>query len=461
MFHLEHHLPATATRTDGHPCELAIQSSGSDAYSLDSKVGIARVGIKQRSTLGTQARREGTIFLIITSDDASVRQPHCRTHTEIAVRGIAPPCSGLRFLEQFMLRFAQFRLVFAYNMHLIYYFFHADLSILVIPTAKVTDFFRKFALRTTKINTFMIQNTLRTIIIATLWSTASTIMAQTKSQAFIDYIEKYKSIAIEQMELHKIPASITLAQGLLESGAGSSELAKKSNNHFGIKCGSTWFGPTYTHFDDGRNECFRVYANVRESYDDHSQFLQKERYSRLFRLSTTDYKGWAHGLKACGYATSPTYADRLIGIIELYELNKLDRDPNAPVVIPEPQPVYETVELRAHRLLTNNNVMCIRATNSDTWDSLAQEFSISKKHLLAWNEAIESVDINEGDLIYLQKKQKKAAKQYGKDYWHHVRQGESMYSIAQLYGIRLKNLYRLNFRPADYAPQAGDLLKVR
>lgn len=307
----------------------------------------------------------------------------------------------------------------------------------------------------------MIQNTLRTIIIATLWSTASTIMAQTKSQAFIDYIEKYKSIAIEQMKLHKIPASITLAQGLLESGAGSSELAKKSNNHFGIKCGSTWFGPTYTHFDDGRNECFRVYANVRESYDDHSQFLQKERYSRLFRLSTTDYKGWAHGLKACGYATSPTYADRLIGIIELYELNKLDRDPNAPVVIPEPQPVYETVELRAHRLLTNNNVMCIRATNSDTWDSLAQEFSISKKHLLAWNEAIESVDINEGDLIYLQKKQKKAAKQYGKDYWHHVRQGESMYSIAQLYGIRLKNLYRLNFRPADYAPQAGDLLKVR
>ncbi|MBQ9175781.1 MAG: glucosaminidase domain-containing protein [Bacteroidaceae bacterium] len=305
----------------------------------------------------------------------------------------------------------------------------------------------------------MTQKTYILVVISLMWST---IMAsQTKSQAFIDYIEKYKSIAIEQMELHKIPASITLAQGLLESGAGSSELARKSNNHFGIKCGSTWFGPTYTHFDDGRNECFRVYSNVRESYEDHSQFLQKERYSRLFRLSITDYKGWAHGLKACGYATSPTYADRLISLIELYELNLLDRDPNAPVATPQPQPMYETVELRTHTLLTNNNVMCIRATSRDTWDSLAQEFSVSKRHLLEWNEAIESVDINEGDLIYLQKKQKKAAKQYGKKYWHHVRPGESMYSIAQLYGIRLKNLYRLNFRQADYAPQPGDLLKVR
>ena len=119
----------------------------------------------------------------------------------------------------------------------------------------------------------MTQKTYIIVVISLMWST---IMAsQTKSQAFIDYIEKYKSIAIEQMELHKIPASITLAQGLLESGAGSSELARKSNHHFGIKCGSTWFGPTYSHFDDGRNECFRVYSNVREIYEDHSQFLQK------------------------------------------------------------------------------------------------------------------------------------------------------------------------------------------
>lgn len=306
----------------------------------------------------------------------------------------------------------------------------------------------------------MIQKALFSVVLTLVWGT-TLLQAQTKSQAFIDYIEKYKSIAIEQMERHKIPASITLAQGLLESGAGSSELAKKSNNHFGIKCGSTWFGPTTTHYDDGRNECFRVYATVRESYEDHSQFLQKERYSRLFRLSTTDYKGWARGLKACGYATSPTYADRLINIIELYELNKLDRDPNAPVYIPEPEPVYEVVELNSHTILTNNGVMCIQATARDTWDSLAREFALSKKKLLQYNEAIESVTIRQGDLIYLEKKQTRAAKQFGKKYWHHVQQGESMYSIAQLYGIRLKKLYKLNFRDADYVPVQGDLLKVR
>lgn len=283
--------------------------------------------------------------------------------------------------------------------------------------------------------------------------------AQTKSAAFQEYIDKYKAIAVEQMEKHGIPASITMAQGLLESGAGSSELAKKSNNHFGIKCGSNWFGPTYSHFDDGRNECFRAYDNVRASYEDHSQFLKKERYARLFRLNILDYKGWARGLKACGYATSPTYADRLIQIIELYGLNKLDRDPKA-VYIPEPTPVVN-VELNTHTVMTNNGVMCIKANGKETWNSLAKEFAISKNKLLQYNEAIESVEINAGDYIYLQKKQKKGDKRYGKNYWHHVRQGESMYSIAQLYGMKISSLYKLNFRDDDYVPFAGDLLRVR
>lgn len=283
--------------------------------------------------------------------------------------------------------------------------------------------------------------------------------AQTKSAAFQEYINKYKDIAVEQMEKHGIPASITMAQGLLESGAGNSELAKKSNNHFGIKCGSNWFGPTYSHFDDGRNECFRAYDNVRASYEDHSQFLKKERYARLFRLNILDYKGWARGLKACGYATSPTYADRLIQIIELYGLNKLDRDPKA-VYIPEPTPVVN-VELNTHTVMTNNGVMCIKANGKETWNSLAKEFAISKNKLLQYNEAIESVEINAGDYIYLQKKQKKGDKRYGKNYWHHVRQGESMYSIAQLYGMKISSLYKLNFRDDDYVPFAGDLLRVR
>ena len=196
--------------------------------------------------------------------------------------------------------------------------------------------------------------------------------SQTQNKAFLDYINLYKGIAVEQMEKHGIPASITLAQGLLESGAGSSELTKKSNNHFGIKCGSNWFGPTFSHFDDGRNECFRAYENPRASFEDHSQFLKKERYSRLFRLSVLDYKGWARGLKACGYATSPTYADRLIQIIELYELNKYDRDPKAPYV-PEPARPTVNVVLNTHKVMTNNDVMCIQANSQDTWDSLATE----------------------------------------------------------------------------------------
>lgn len=285
------------------------------------------------------------------------------------------------------------------------------------------------------------------------------VYAQTKNKAFMDYINQYKSIAVEQMEKHGIPASITLAQGLLESGAGSSELASKSNNHFGIKCGSNWFGPTYSHFDDGRNECFRAYDNPRASFEDHSQFLKKERYSRLFRLSILDYKGWARGLKACGYATSPTYADRLIQIIELYELNKLDKDSKA-VYIPEARPVVN-VELNTHTVVTNNGLMCIKANGRDTWDSIAKEFAIPKYKLLEYNEAIEQVEIKAGDFIYLQKKLKKGDKHYGKNYWHHVQPGESMYSIAQLYGIKISSLYKLNFRDEDYVPFAGDLLRVR
>jgi len=304
-----------------------------------------------------------------------------------------------------------------------------------------------------------IKRGLTLLLFAVLVSTGIRSLAQTKSQKFVDYIDLYRDIAVEQMELHGIPASITLAQGLLESGAGTSELAKKSNNHFGIKRGSSWTGPTTTHFDDGRTEHFRVYASVRASYEDHSKFLLRDRYSRLFRLSILDYKGWARGLKACGYATSPTYANRLISIIELYELNKLDRDPNGSFVLEE-RPLVD-VRLNAHQLYSNNGVVCIKANGTETWDSLSKEFAVSKKKLLQYNEAIESVGINAGDFIYLQKKQSKAAKQYGKGYWHHVRKGESMYSIAQLYAMNIKKLYKLNFKDGNYSPVEGDLLRVR
>ena len=142
----------------------------------------------------------------------------------------------------------------------------------------------------------------------------------------MDYIEKYKDIAMREMQEYKIPASITLAQGLLESGNGNSELAKKSNNHFGIKCHKDWTGKRTYHDDDEKGECFRVYESPEDSYRDHSIFLKKgQRYAFLFDLKITDYKGWAKGLKKAGYATLPVYANVLIKLIEDYNLAQYDQ----------------------------------------------------------------------------------------------------------------------------------------
>ena len=144
-----------------------------------------------------------------------------------------------------------------------------------------------------------------TAILALLVCTVAA-QAQRRNTRYVEYIEKYAPLAVQQMKEHKIPASITLAQGLLESGAGQSALARKSNNHFGIKCGSNWRGRTVRHDDDARNECFRAYSNPRDSYEDHSAFLKRgARYAFLFDLKVTDYKGWARGLKKAGYATDP------------------------------------------------------------------------------------------------------------------------------------------------------------
>ncbi len=302
------------------------------------------------------------------------------------------------------------------------------------------------------------------LLFIVLLGTLSTICANAqirRTPAYEQYIETYKSEAIKQMREHKIPASITLAQGLLESAAGNSPLAKQSNNHFGIKCGSPWLGPSVRHSDDRKNECFRVYKTVGESYEDHSKFLERERYSRLFSLSTRDYKAWARGLKACGYATSPTYADKLIAIIEAYDLHKYDLELNDdfPVYIPE-EPKIDIPKLNVHRITTNNDVMCVVANQQDTWESIAKELSMPLTKLLKINEASESIPLKDGDFVYLEKKQTKAAKQYDGT-WHKVQKGESMFSISQKYAVRLKNLYKMNFKDADYSPMPGDLLKVR
>lgn len=297
----------------------------------------------------------------------------------------------------------------------------------------------------------------RVLIFCLILLTSQTFAQNKQNADFVKYINEYKDIAIKQMREHRIPASITLAQGLLESGAGNSELARRSNNHFGIKCGSSWKGKTVKHDDDRRNECFRVYKSVEESYKDHSLFLQKPRYQSLFKLDPLDYKSWARGLKACGYATNPVYANRLIDIIETYELYMLDEDRHGLTRRPQ----YKEVKLSVHVIESNNNTMCIRAKEGDTWKSLSKEFSMSQRKLLKYNDAIESIVILPGDIIYLEKKQKKASKVYKKNFWHKVRHGESMYSISQLYGIRLKNLYKLNYMSINDVIEEGDLLKIR
>lgn len=283
------------------------------------------------------------------------------------------------------------------------------------------------------------------------------------NQTYQNYIEQYKDIAIEQMLLHRIPASITLAQGLLESGAGKSALAAKGNNHFGIKC-HDWTGPSMRVHDDMPNECFRVYNNPRESFEDHSKFLQRSRYQRLFNLGIRNYKGWARGLKACGYATSPTYAQRLIDIIETYQLDQYDRaktyNKYMAAQMGKPSSSGYTPQTESHRVYYNNKNYYVIARQGDTFRQIGKEFDVSYRKLARYNERDKKDILSAGDIVYLEKKRTKAEKEYKKRP-HTIQPGESMYSIAQKYGIRLKYLYKRNDLTPDYTPRVGDTLKLR
>ncbi len=288
-----------------------------------------------------------------------------------------------------------------------------------------------------------------------------TTMAQMKwNSAYQSYINQYKDLAIEQMLHYNIPASITLAQGLLESGAGRSELARNGNNHFGIKCHG-WSGRKMYHDDDEDNECFRAYNNVKESYEDHSRFLAKQsRYARLFTMPRTDYKGWARGLKACGYATNPQYANTLIQIIELYGLHKYDGATSYDKFMAN----HVSADKRAsdgslHQIKAYNKNYYLIAKTGDTFKSLSKEVGISSRKLAKYNERNKKDILSQGDIIYLKKKRNKAEKKY-KHTPHTVRSGESMYSIAQLYGVRLKSLYDKNGMTPDYEIKVGDKIRV-
>ena len=275
------------------------------------------------------------------------------------------------------------------------------------------------------------------------------------NQRYQDYFDQYKDVAVEQMLKYHIPASITLAQGVLESGAGRSELATRANNHFGIKCNG-WIGRKSYHDDDERNECFRAYDNVYESYKDHSIFLTtSKRYSSLFQLKLTDYKGWAKGLKACGYATSPTYATKLIEIIQLYKLYQYDTAKG--------YDKFQTQQVKngdlRHIYSFNKNYYLI-ARKGDTFRSIAKEVDVSYRKLAKYNERNKKDKLEEGEIVWLKKKRSKAPKDY-KGRPHYVKSGESMYSISQRYGIRLKKLYKINNIPPDYQIRVGEAIRLR
>jgi len=287
-----------------------------------------------------------------------------------------------------------------------------------------------------------------------------TLPAQKKLQVYVDYIKKYSDIAVRHNDKYKIPASITLSQGILESGAGVSELAKASNNHFGIKCHSDWTGERVYRKDDGPNDCFRKYKNAEDSYEDHAKFLlQQSRYSVLFTYDIRDYKAWAKGLQTCGYATDKGYANKLIRIIEEYELYKYDTKTPPKTVKPSP-PVKDkkkqTVLLR--NVYRTYNLLYVIANDDDSFSQIADDTGFKVKDLIKYNEVPEDFPLGKGDIVYLEKKKKKADKPY---FEHLVKIGESMHSISQQYGVQLKYLYKMNKKNPDYVPTEEDVLRLR
>lgn len=281
------------------------------------------------------------------------------------------------------------------------------------------------------------------------------------NQTYQLYINQYKDLAIREMLQYRIPASITLAQAVFESGAGRSRLARLGNNHFGIKCHG-WTGRTIAEDDDALGECFRAYDHPLQSFEDHSKFLvNSSRYRKLFSLSMQDYRGWAHGLKACGYATNPRYAYKLIELIELYKLYVYDRARSYDHAMVE-YSGNQTVVNQAkplHPIAIFNKNYYIRARRGDTFKLIGEEIGVSYKKIAKYNERDKDDTLTEGEIIFLKKKRKRAPKAF-KNRPHVVKNGESLYIIAQIYGMRLSSLYKLNDFTPDHTIHVGDVVRV-
>ena len=268
-----------------------------------------------------------------------------------------------------------------------------------------------------------------------------------------DYIRKYHKIAIKEMHDFGIPASITLAQGILESGNGNSDLAHKSNNHFGIKCHKNWSGRKVYHDDDAKNECFRKYRKVSDSYRDHSEFLKnRNRYAFLFDYKMTDYIAWAKGLKKAGYATHPEYAEKLINLIERFDLAQYDKaSKSGKRKVKKPRR-----RDRKEIFKSENGLKYVLAETGDNYDIIATELSLWMWELLAFNDCEKDQQLSQGDLVYLEMKKKKAKSEF-----HVVKEGETLHYISQLHGIQLTKLQYKNRLKKYHEIQVGQRLFLR
>lgn len=282
------------------------------------------------------------------------------------------------------------------------------------------------------------------------------------------YIKTYYPKAVEQMNKHGIPASITLAQALLEGGAGRSDLVREANNHFGVKADKRWNGRTYSKWDNGKWCKFRVYNSVEESYEDHSKFLlSNSRYDFLFGLRKDDYKSWAKGLKQAGYAEDPQYPTKLINIIERYGLDKYDsytrqdvkKSNSAAKDAGAVKTSGETALSGYHELLKTNGLVYTLAREGDTFETLSLELGISKRKIRNYNDLYKGYVFNAGDIVYLEKKNNKARR--GNSF-HTTQKGESLYGLSQKYGIKLKKLYNMNPMYKEYTKlKVGDVIRLR
>lgn len=264
------------------------------------------------------------------------------------------------------------------------------------------------------------------------------------ADSYTDYIDTYGDMAVEQQCAYGIPASITLAQGLLESAAGRSTLAREGNNHFGIKCHASWKGASMLRDDDAADECFRVYDSAGESFEDHSVFLTGKRYRELFSLECTDYRGWAAGLSRCGYATDPHYADRLVTIIERYSLYRFDTE--AGRLTDETIEFIRQTLISSHPVCRSRGLHYVVAVPGDTYSHIAAEFSVDATQLMSYNDVDTDGEIRAWQEVYLQPKLDNAPDDIDSAT---IGTDEDMHSLSQRFGITLAALRALNPKAKD------------